>query len=165
MVQTAIEKKVNFLLLAGDIFDNGIVDFQTRLWFIEQLKRLAKVSIPVYIAWEITMRIGRSPELGRVICRLMCTYLATSLQRHLELPECNVAIHGQSHSSASDTRSLASSFPNPIEGRLNVGLLHTNVEGRGGHRNYVPSKLDVLKGSGYDYWALGHVHKTEIPLH
>jgi DNA repair exonuclease SbcCD nuclease subunit len=42
-----------------------------------------------------------------------------------------------------------------------VGLLHTQVHssiGADQHDSYAPSELGFLARSGYDYWALGHVH-------
>ena len=45
---------------------------------------------------------------------------------------------------------------------FNIGLLHTSLTGREGHEDYAPCTLDDLKSKGYDYWALGHVHKREI---
>ena len=53
-------------------------------------------------------------------------------------------------------------YPAPIEGALNIGVMHTNAEGRPGHANYAPCRVDELVRKGYDYWALGHVHAHEI---
>src|SRR5581483_182460 len=44
----------------------------------------------------------------------------------------------------------------------NIGLLHTGINGREGHEPYAPCSIDGLVAKGYDYWALGHIHKREI---
>jgi DNA repair exonuclease SbcCD nuclease subunit len=51
-----------------------------------------------------------------------------------------------------------------VAGCFNIGLLHTCATGREGHEPYAPCTLEELKRSGYDYWALGHVHRHEILL-
>jgi DNA repair exonuclease SbcCD nuclease subunit len=60
------------------------------------------------------------------------------------------------------TENLASVYPEPVRGLLNVGLLHTSVTGREGHEPYAPCALSDLVNKGYDYWALGHVHQREV---
>ena len=45
-----------------------------------------------------------------------------------------------------------------------MALLHTlvtSVAGSGVHRPYAPSNLDHLRGAGFHYWALGHVHQCQ----
>ncbi|HEV8247258.1 MAG TPA: DNA repair exonuclease, partial [Polyangiaceae bacterium] len=42
------------------------------------------------------------------------------------------------------------------------GLLHTALDGREGHDSYAPCRVDALCNKGYDYWALGHVHRREV---
>jgi exonuclease SbcD len=49
-----------------------------------------------------------------------------------------------------------------VAGALNVGLLHTALDGREGHAPYAPCTLSALVDRGYDYWALGHVHTHEV---
>jgi DNA repair exonuclease SbcCD nuclease subunit len=49
-----------------------------------------------------------------------------------------------------------------VNGCFNLGLLHSSLNGRPGHAPYAPTQLDVLRGKGYDYWALGHVHAAEV---
>ncbi|MBW2275302.1 MAG: DNA repair exonuclease, partial [Deltaproteobacteria bacterium] len=45
--------------------------------------------------------------------------------------------------------------------RFDIGLLHTSLDGRPPHDDYAPCSLDTLRSKGYQYWALGHVHKRE----
>jgi DNA repair exonuclease SbcCD nuclease subunit len=58
--------------------------------------------------------------------------------------------------------SLVPRYPPPVEGALNIGLLHTSADGRPGHHPYAPCRVEELVQKGYDYWALGHVHAHEV---
>jgi DNA repair exonuclease SbcCD nuclease subunit len=57
---------------------------------------------------------------------------------------------------------LTRSYPAPVAGALNVGLLHTALDGREGHAPYAPCSVSALVDRGYEYWALGHVHTHEV---
>lgn len=59
-------------------------------------------------------------------------------------------------------KNLAAGYPAAEKGLFNVGLLHTSLDGREGHAVYAPCGLDDLRSKGYQYWALGHIHKQEI---
>lgn len=37
--------------------------------------------------------------------------------------------------------------------------MHTSLDGVTGHDPYAPCSLGDLMGHGYDYWALGHIHR------
>ena len=60
-----------------------------------------------------------------------------------------------------EDRNLAANYPKPFPGYFNIGLMHTALEGREGHEPYAPCALSELVAKGYDYWALGHVHRRE----
>lgn len=67
-----------------------------------------------------------------------------------------------------DPRRLVSSFPEPVAGSPNLGLLHTSVTGEYSNHECLPCTVEELADCGYDAWLLGHVHKrvtlTEGPF-
>ena len=73
-----------------------------------------------------------------------------------------MAIHGQGFASRAVTENLAAAYPVADPALFHVGLLHTSLNGREGHATYAPTSSEVLTQKGYQYWALGHVHKREV---
>ena len=49
LVQTAISEDVNFILIAGDLYDGDWKDYNTGLYLVSQTSRLRDAGIPVYI--------------------------------------------------------------------------------------------------------------------
>ncbi|MFO7920810.1 MAG: DNA repair exonuclease, partial [Nioella sp.] len=73
-----------------------------------------------------------------------------------------VWIHGVGFEQRHVPESLLSRFPDPGPGAVNIAMLHTSLAGAPGHDNYAPCRVSELAGMGFDYWALGHVHKREV---
>ena len=67
-------------------------------------------------------------------------------------------VTGVSYPKERVTENLAVSMKSEAGSTYSVALLHANVGGQTGHADYAPATLDELTSSGFDYWALGHVH-------
>ena len=78
------------------------------------------------------------------------------------LDSLRVALHGRSFREAATEENLAAGYPAPVEGWLNIGVLHTALEGYAAHARYAPCSLAELVAKGYEYWALGHVHEHAV---
>lgn len=159
LVRLAIEQEVQFVLLAGDVFDGDWPDVNTGLFFVSQMGKLRDKGILVYMVsgnHDAANRMSRSlPYPDNV-------YLFPSEQpTSRQVPNLPVVIHGQSYRGQEVQENLAAGYPPPASGSLNIGLLHTALEGREGHLPYAPCRVEQLTARGYDYWALGHVHQRE----
>jgi len=80
----------------------------------------------------------------------------------IELPEHRIALHGRSFPNRLVPDDFVESYPARRDGWLNIGVLHTSLDGSRGHEGYAPCSVEALHRFGYDYWALGHVHTAEI---
>ncbi len=160
VVDLAIERAADFVLIAGDIFDGDWPDFNTGLFFAAQLRRLADAGIQVFLSYgnhDAVSKLTRSVPLPKTVTVFPAKHATTVLDERL-----GVAIHGQSFATEAVTADLAADYPRPCSGLLNLGLLHTALSGRVGHQPYAPTTAERLIDKGYDYWALGHVHTREI---
>lgn len=160
LVSKAIEEKVNFMVIAGDLYDGDWRDYNTGLFFAAQMGRLEKARIPAYVLFgnhdaesEMTKRL-RLPDS-------VITFSANKPQTHL-LEQHKVALHGQSFKEKETLENLAFTYKPAIKDYFNIGVLHTALQGGfGNHKTYAPCTVDELHGKGYQYWALGHVHQYQ----
>ena len=160
IINLALEKEVDFLLIAGDIFDGDWLDFNSGLAYMDQLRRLGDANILVFIVHgnhDAASRITRTVTFPRNV-HVFPTGSATTVTN----TNLGIAIHGQSYSTPAIYDDLASNFPDRIPNLLNIGLLHTSLAGAEGHEPYAPSSIPILSNKGYQYWALGHVHNRSI---
>jgi DNA repair exonuclease SbcCD nuclease subunit len=160
LVQLCLDERAAFLVLAGDVFDGEWKDFNTGLFFLRELNRLRDAGTRVFLVrgnHDAASEVTRSltwPAHVRVF--------ADDRAETVVLEEHGVALHGLSYPRRDVKDSLVPQYPAPIDGALNIGIMHTNAEGRPGHANYAPCRVNELVRKGYDYWALGHVHAHEI---
>ncbi len=159
LVDLAIEESVSFVLIAGDLYDGDWREYNTGIFFIEQAKRLRDAQIP------LLMIAGNHDAANKMTKSLRLPentffFSAESPETKI-LDDLGVAVHGQSFATAAVYDDLSAKYPKPISGLFNIGMLHTCAAGREGHERYAPCSIEALKTSGYDYWALGHVHQRE----
>jgi DNA repair exonuclease SbcCD nuclease subunit len=160
LVDLALAEHVAFVLLAGDLYDGEWKDYNTGLFFAAQMTRLREAGIQAFL---IAGNHDAASQLTRYL-RLPDNVTVFSVQQPetVRLDAFNVALHGQGFSTRAVSHDLSAAYPEPEPHLVNIGLLHTSMDGREGHEPYAPCTCDGLLLKGYDYWALGHVHKREI---
>ncbi|MBW1786293.1 MAG: DNA repair exonuclease [Deltaproteobacteria bacterium] len=162
LVDLALAEAVAFVLLAGDLYDGDWKDYNTGLYFVSQMSRLREADIPVFMIagnHDAASRITKALRLPQGI-----RMLSSKGPETLRMKQLGVAIHGQSFPSPVVDRDLSAGYAPPVPGCFNIGMLHTCATGREGHEPYAPCTVEGLRQKGYDYWALGHVHKREVLL-
>jgi DNA repair exonuclease SbcCD nuclease subunit len=158
LVEQTIASKAAFLIVAGDIFDGDWKDVTTGLFFVRAISALHRAGIPVFMvkgnhdAASIMSRELPYPDSVRVF--------GSGKAETFELDAHRVALHGRSFPNRL-TAGFVESYPARRDGWLNIGVLHTSLDGTRGHEGYAPCSVEDLRRFGYDYWALGHVHAAE----
>ena len=157
LVTQAIEEQVDFMVIAGDVYDGDWKDFNTGLFFIRQMGRLRHAGIPVYLLYgnhDADSEMTRGLELPDNV-----HVFSSRKAETFRIDSRKVALHGRSFKVAATTENLLPGYPEPVAGWLNIGVLHTALEGNAEHARYAPCSVAELQAKGYQYWALGHVHE------
>lgn len=160
LVTQAVEAKVDFFIVAGDVYDGDWKDNKIGLFFNREIARLDRAGIPVFLLkgnHDAESVITKTITLPKNVSEF-----PTSKPGTFRLDALKVALHGQGFADRSANDNLALTYPQPVAGYFNIGVLHTSLTGREPHAPYAPCSLDDLRSRGYDYWALGHVHEYEI---
>ncbi|WP_375258729.1 exonuclease SbcCD subunit D [Citreimonas sp.] len=157
LVDAAIAERVDAVLFAGDTFDNGMADVASRAALATELARLGRAGIPAVLIQGNHDALLDLDRYGPVTDTLHILTPDTPT-----VPIGGAAVHGVGFSAAHMPESLLPRYPAPIPGQINVGLMHTSLDGAPGHDPYAPCGLGDLLGHGYAYWALGHIHKRAI---
>ncbi|MDO6586703.1 DNA repair exonuclease [Salipiger sp. 1_MG-2023] len=153
IVERAIEHRVDAVLLAGDTFDSGVADVAARAALAAAVSRLAGAGIPAVL---IQGNHDAMLDLGRFGPMAGLTQL-TPEAPSVEIGE--AVVHGMGFTTPHMRESLLPRYPAPVAGKFNIGLMHSSLDGSPGHDPYAPCALGDLLAHGYDYWALGHIHK------
>ncbi|MCR8643916.1 DNA repair exonuclease [Paenibacillus sp. N1-5-1-14] len=168
LVHLAIREKVDFVLISGDVYDAADRSLKAQIRMQKGVQALADQGIEVFIihgnhdpldgraaklTWPEGVRIFPTDEVGVFPVRK---------------PDRGVIayVHGISYPTAAVTTNLSVKYKpfSSNERVYQIAMLHTNVDGASDHDNYAPCTKRELIDSGFDYWALGHIH-TRQELH
>jgi len=159
IVDLCIDEKVDALLIAGDLYDGDQKSMHTAALLINQMRRLHTVNIPVFIIR------GNHDSQAAITKRLTLpdnVHVFGTKGESVELRSKPAIIHGISFGKKHIPESLLPKFPAPDRNAINIGMLHTSLAGSSEHDVYAPCSVSELDNFGYDYWALGHIHKRGV---
>jgi DNA repair exonuclease SbcCD nuclease subunit len=166
LVDLAIREGARFVLFCGDVYDAPDRSLGAQFRFRDALARLGERGIAAFVVH------GNHDPLSGYRARLdwpdnavfFGAEEAGAVPLADERGDVYACVHGISYRRAAEREDLSARFAVRDRGVFNIAMLHANVDGRPGHDNYAPCRLDDLKRAGFDYWALGHIH-TPAVLH
>lgn len=168
-IDLALEAQADAVLVAGDLFDNATLSFATEKFLLAQVSRLGERRVPLFYAPGNHDPWGRSYRLSRIPWPENVHVFSSRRPRAVPVEDREGRVKGfvcgAGHEGVREGDNLAREFPLLQEGAPRVALLHALVTGsRGGenHERYAPCSLEDMRGKGYQYWALGHVHTRSV---
>lgn len=158
IVETAIDREVAAVLIAGDLFDGRERSAHTAAFLLHALDRLRGHGIRVFLIRG--NHDAENPVTGAIEWPDN-VHLFSGRGGRVMLAD-GVWIHGVSFARPHAPESLLGHFPPPVPGAVNIAMLHSSLAGAPGHDVYAPCSVAELVAMGFDYWALGHVHKRSV---
>lgn len=163
LVDSALEKKVDFLLLAGDIYDSDERSIKANRVFKEECQRLDEAGIEVYLIAGNHDPIENKKELFKLPDNVV-EFSAKQAEDYEILDGNNQSlarIFGQSYQNKFESEKLHKHYQPQYTNNFNIALLHTELNPD--EKKYVPAtKVELEENPGIDYWALGHIHQCKI---
>jgi DNA repair protein SbcD/Mre11 len=158
IVDLCLAEVIDALLIAGDLWDGSQTSAKTPRFLKQELTRLSEAGIRCFIlrgnhdaASKVSRELDPPP-----LCHIFGTKAGTEI---FEVGGHSIAIHGLSFAEGAVPESLLPRYPAATAGAFNIGMMHTSLNGSAAHDVYAPCSLQDLDAQGYDYWALGHIHK------
>ena len=157
VVDEAIGRDADALVISGDVYDGDNQLPSTRLWMSEQL-RLA--GMPVFMC--------RGNHDHRTSWDSSIPY-SDNVHEFGEVPETFTvdtgggpfAVTGVSFADLHEQRNLAGMLSGEPD-MFTVGCVHCDVDSASEGHPYAPCRLSDLSGRDIDYWALGHIHRRQV---
>jgi DNA repair exonuclease SbcCD nuclease subunit len=162
VVDHTIACNADFLIIAGDIYDSKDRNLRALVSFRNEMERLAERNIPAFIVH------GNHDPLNGWGSGFQLPPNVTTFGGHADTEPFirrgreAAKITGVSYVRERVTDNLASSLKPADDAPYSIAVLHANVGHQSGHADYAPATVEELTSSGFDYWALGHVHTRSI---
>ena len=161
VIRLCLDEHVDFLLVAGDVYDGADRSLRAQVKFRDGLKRLDEAGIRSFVVH------GNHDPLDGWSSALEWPSGVHVFGDHLETLEVETngtrlaCVQGISYPKRDERRNLSLLF-NRTGPAFHIGLLHANVGSDTGHEPYAPCSLEDLLKPEMDYWALGHVHRKRV---
>ncbi len=165
LVDTCINREVDFLLLAGDVFDTETVSYAHYHRFLDGLRKLDSHNIPVYICAgnhdPYANWVSIFPDLPDCVHFFPSEEAGYEVFNKNDQPLAYICSRGftnqPSHNDIAEgiTRYKAQ-VKTCVQAPFAIGMLHTGftIDAR-----KAPCSLATLEAADMDYWALGHIHQ------
>ncbi|MCE5321971.1 exonuclease SbcCD subunit D [bacterium] len=163
IVKLCLVRKVNFVVIAGDVYNSSDKSLRAQLRFRSALETLSEAEISSYIVcgnhdpsngWSASLNW---PEHAHFFSSSEPEVMPVVRNGNLI-----ATVNGISHSKQGITENLALRLSHDKGSPFAIALLHCNCGQAAAYDPYAPCTLADLTRSTFDYWALGHIHKRMI---
>lgn len=164
VVRECLERALDFLVIAGDVYDGEQAGTRAQIRFLHGVRRLADAGVEVFVVHgNHDPRGGRWPAVREWPAGVHVfgheDVEARVVERH---GRAVAVVAGMSFPTQHVTENLARRYRRTPADVFHIGLLHCNVGSDPAHDPYAPCSLDDLAEAGMDYWALGHIHARRV---
>lgn len=153
--RTASEEGIDFLIIAGDLFDSRYCSVQDILGVSEVFASLAPM--PIFMVAGNHDPLGDKSVYRWVKWPTNVHLFSTGNFEAVEIPGIDITIWGRSWHRKEDCDPIL--LPEPKEGR-NILIHHGDVDKEGSM--YANLSSNAIQEKQYTYTALGHIHRPEI---
>ncbi|MFD1776280.1 metallophosphoesterase family protein [Paenibacillus rhizophilus] len=166
LVAVAVQEEADFVVISGDVYDSADSSLQSQLRFHEALLELSRNGIAIFLIHGNHDPLD-GPRLHMELPDGVTVFGAdtpgqVTVVRRSDGREVAV-VSGLSYPTSKVTENTSLRYRRKEgSGLFHIALLHANVDGDPAHETYSPCTRRDLIDSGFDYWALGHIHKRRI---
>lgn len=161
VVTVALERDVDFVVVAGDLYDREARSVRANEFLAEQFGRLDEVDVPCYVVHGNHDPLGGGAETLDLPNNV--TVFGADEVETVHFPDTNAPearIFGKSYGTRHESGSPYYYYTPPDRTIPNIGVLHTGLNPDG--RRYAPCSPTDLATKDIDYWALGHIHTAQL---
>ncbi len=167
LVNWAIDpgNRIDLVIIAGDLFETHTPDPALAEYVLSLLRRLEDAGIRIITVPgnhdEITYHNSVYREYGGegkwpgVLVRNPMPELVC----HFCIKGVPVFIYSLAYTGGLTDVTRITSFPRQDQPGLHIGVFHSSLDWDGISDRSLPLQSQILQGAGYDYVALGHIHK------
>lgn len=164
LIDMAIQKDVDFVLLAGDLFDNEKQSLKAQIRLKNAFEKLETHGILVYLSYGNHDYIkGNEHPVTYPQNVFVFKDEAVRSFPYKKNDQHFANIYGFSYMEREVTENKTKEYvPENKEVPFHIAMLHGSVAGNNEHDVYAPFERKQLIDKDFDYWALGHIHKRQI---
>ncbi|EPS4400269.1 metallophosphoesterase family protein [Listeria monocytogenes] len=159
----AIKEAVDFVLIAGDIYDSEDQSVRAQARFAKEMKRLEAANIPVFMIHGNHDFIEKHKEKLALPSNVHIFSEQVEVMSHKTATGVSVNIYGFSYNERHIRSSRVGEYKIQGDADFHIALLHgSEVSSSEEHDVYAPFRVQEISKKGFDYWALGHIHKRQL---
>lgn len=158
IIDLAIDKKVDMIAIAGDLFDSNSIEERFVTAVFEKIKMAAPIRV-VYAAGNHDPLNSESPFLNRELPKNL--FVLACKDQCISFEDINLKVYGRSFEHSVFKGEERFTLPTD-NNTINIMVQHGELKGDldCDHNAITP---DFVRNSGMDYIALGHVHTHTEP--
>lgn len=162
LIDQAILHRVDFVILAGDLFDLDDRSIRAQIRLRREMERLDREGIPCLVVFGNHDHLGGSWSYVEMPRNVLIFGEEVEGKELYTNNGAKVILYGFSYPDRHVFTRKINDYKKTDQADYHIGILHGNLEGGQEHGNYAPFTLNELLNKDFDYWALGHIHKRTI---